>query len=351
MASVRERGGRYTGLYRTETGQQRSAGTFPTRKAALRAAQCRELGLPAPVILSRPARAGSVREYAGEWLAGHRLEPTSRETYGVILAKHVLPEFGQREIAKITQADVRSWFRKLESTRKSGALLAKIRTVANAMFATALADGLITRNPVEGLRTIPETSRQMRILTTGEYGRLITAAPERYRLMIRTMAETGLRWGEVIELRPEDLTGTMLSVRRVAQELSVPLRFEVKPYTKNGKTRVIKISAGLAGELVKAGEPGRLLFTRPDGSRISHDCFYESVWKPALRKAGISEFRVHDLRHTAISWWLHNGMPLESARDRAGHSSLAVTSRYVHARADAEDAALAALESSMTDAA
>jgi integrase len=51
--------------------------------------------------------------------------------------------------------------------------------------------------------------------------------------------------------------------------------------------------------------------------------------------------RVHDIRHTAISWWLNDdGMPLASVRDRAGHWNISITSRYIHAKKNAEDDAV-----------
>jgi integrase len=40
--------------------------------------------------------------------------------------------------------------------------------------------------------------------------------------------------------------------------------------------------------------------------------------------------RVHDMRHSAISWWVAAHIPLADVRDRAGHSSIAVTNTYIH---------------------
>jgi site-specific recombinase XerD len=53
-------------------------------------------------------------------------------------------------------------------------------------------------------------------------------------------------------------------------------------------------------------------------------------WKPAVIKAGIPGLRVHDTRHSAISWWTNSGIPLAAVRDRARHSNISVTSRYIH---------------------
>src|SRR5262249_1369753 len=53
------------------------------------------------------------RTYAESWLASHAIEESSRETVGIRLRKHVFPRFGQRPLASITPADIRSWDREL----------------------------------------------------------------------------------------------------------------------------------------------------------------------------------------------------------------------------------------------
>ncbi|HEY1823852.1 MAG TPA: tyrosine-type recombinase/integrase [Trebonia sp.] len=53
-------------------------------------------------------------------------------------------------------------------------------------------------------------------------------------------------------------------------------------------------------------------------------------WLPAIEKAGIRGLRVHDMRHSAMSWWANSGVPLADVRDRAGHFNISVTSRYIH---------------------
>lgn len=101
MASARQRDGRWTGLYRDQQGDQRSAGTYDTEKAALKATTAAEAieatGRSSRFTLSRPieifrteknARL-TVAECAPAWLSGHRLEPTSRACYQAMI-KHII---------------------------------------------------------------------------------------------------------------------------------------------------------------------------------------------------------------------------------------------------------------------
>jgi integrase len=60
--------------------------------------------------------------------------------------------------------------------------------------------------------------------------------------------------------------------------------------------------------------------------------------------ADVERVRPHDLRHTSASWLLDNGAKLVEVRDRLGHSSISVTSRYLHPVPGQSDSCLAALD-------
>ena len=50
----------------------------------------------------------------------------------------------------------------------------------------------------------------------------------------------------------------------------------------------------------------------------------------ACRRAGIKDFRIHDLRHTCAAWLVSMGVPLTEVRDLLGHSTVKMTERYAH---------------------
>jgi len=134
--------------------------------------------------------------------------------------------------------------------------------------------------------------------------------PARYVAMVLTDIETGLRWGELIALRPMDVDflRPLVTVHRVIVEVSRKFtatgeRMVVKPYPKNDEPRTLRINPELVDTLSRQVAtlglcPEQLLFSstgRADGNPISRNTFRTKVWLPALERAGLGfHVRFHD---------------------------------------------------------
>jgi len=83
------------------------------------------------------------------------------------------------------------------------------------------------------------------------------------------------------------------------------------------------------------------VFSRKNGARLEwlHRSFHE-----ARRRAGIEDFRIHDLRHTCAAWLVSAGVPLPEVRDLLGHASITMTERYAHLAPDNVRSAVARLD-------
>lgn len=169
MASVRERNGRFTGLYRDAEGRQRSAGSYPTRTEAKKAARAAEGGrLPVKAEAALPLKVRgkiTVASYSMQWFGSHPMSPHTKYVYDAILRVHILPTLGGRAMADVTTADIRSYFRSLEARETSAALGKKIKTVLSSMFQTAAEDGVIPVNVVRGVRFQATPPKRRRALT------------------------------------------------------------------------------------------------------------------------------------------------------------------------------------------
>jgi integrase len=361
MASARQRDARWTGLYRDRQGRQRSAGTFDGKTAALRAARAAE-ALEASGIDPRPvqtemaypsARRGriTVAGYCDQWLAGHRLEPTSRATYAAML-KHIVRELGVVPLADLAAPKVRAFIRQMEAGRLSSSTTGLIVTTLREMCKTAVDDGLMARDVTSGIKIAGRHTRELRILSPSEYRAVLAATPVHYKLLVEMAVASGMRWGELMGLQvgdviPNNGSGFTVGVRRVMIEVAG--KTSLRGYGKTPRAaRPVTIDHDLGERLIAVGRRDQDGFVfRAERGGVLHRSNFARTWKKACTVAGVEGVRPHDLRHTSASWLLDNGAKLVEVRDRLGHSSIAVTSRYLHSVPGQSDSCLAALDRAM----
>lgn len=338
MASTRERNGRWTGLYRGADGEQKSAGTFGTEDEALARAKVAELDAnpPETVEVYATSKRGrlTVAGYAPGWLASQILEETSRESYGNAV-KRIIRHLGCMPREDIAPDDVRKMLKALERAGLADATIACTLAVARPLLGKAACEGITFRI---------KDQHEMLVATREQARAIEDAIPARYKLLIRALFATGCRWGEMIAVRGTDIeqrgSGYVLKIRRVITQVGGT--HTERPYGKSPKAkRDITIPEMLALELMAYGD--KLCFVNARDGYLRRSDFRASFWEPACKKAGIPALRVHDCRHSHASWLANDPrVPLAAVRDRLGHSSLAVTSRYVHVMGD-DDPCLAVL--------
>ncbi len=175
--------------------------------------------------------------------------------------------------------------------------------------------------------------------------------------MVETEINTGLRWGELIALKPRHLDPTTgrLTVEETIVEVSVKnsptgQRMLTKPYPKDNEPRTMALPAELIAQLGdwitdhRLG-PGDLLFATRHGTPLSRNTFRTRIWRPAVAASGVDfPVRVHDLRHAHASWLLAGGSDLKSVMDRMGHAQITTTQKYLHTLPDADQKNLDALD-------
>ena len=298
------------------------------------------------------------REYVeGEWLPSKHIEPTTRAAYVSNLTKHFYPFFGRKQLHQITPGLVQDWVTKAAAGGLSARSIRKYHTMLHSIFARAVRDGLIVANPCAHTELPKVIVSKTRTLTPDEFDVLIAAIPERYRLMVETAIETGMRWGELIALKPKhvDFLRRTVTVQDTIMEVSkrhspTGERYVAKAYPKDNEPRTFGVSQDWldqVAEHITAHGLGRddLLFATAAGTPISRNTFRTRIWRPAVKASGVGfPVRMHDLRHAHASWLLAGGSDLASVMDRLGHAHIQTTEKYLHAPADADQKNLTALD-------
>jgi integrase len=250
---------RYTAVYVDLRRSIRSAGTFTSEKAADRAWQRAEVELRQGRV-GDPARGRQTfRRYVEQrWLPNHVLEPTTREKYTYYLGAHIFPELGPMRMADIFPEHIREWISRMQRGGQSAWTIQYCKSsILNSIFTTALNDQITYIHPCRGVKipTVPATPRT--IITPEQFDAIYAALPDAdAQLLVETAIESGLRWGELTELRVSDLdcVGRMLTVSRKVIELNREFhpdggRFLVKHYPKDKEYRRLKLSPQITAKL------------------------------------------------------------------------------------------------------
>jgi integrase len=286
--------------------------------------------------------------YAREWLEQQaHLAPRTQEIYRHQLEHHILPELddevaplGDLALNELTPEIIRIWYQALVVTR-SRSIAAKAYVRLRQVLSQAVDDERILRNPCRIRRGGVERHEEQRFATMGELLELAGAVPDRYRVMILTAGLAGLRQGELLALRREDvdLRAGVIHVRRKRQQLDSGEIIENEPKSDAGK-RTVALPEPLVNELrahmatfVKRGRDC-YVFTSVEGDPIERNNFRKRVWLPAVRSTRLRGLRFHDLRHTAGTLAARTGATTKELMARLGHSSANAALIYQHASAE-----------------
>jgi integrase len=312
------------------------------------------------ILFSDPGRL-TVVEYLQRWLtdtARYQVSEGTLERYERTCRNHLVPFFGRLRLRDLTAAHVRAFkARKIEeglNPNTVGVMQGVLATALNQ----AVDDDLIPSNPASRVKKAATRGQSpMRSRSSQEEAsRLLRAAEGTRGEALMTLAlRTGMRQGELAALRWEDidLAGKpSITVRRSADTRTKTRVFT----TKTGKERKIRIGPRTV-EVLKAHRAGQLeeriaatswvdpslVFPNTKGKIRRRDSVMCSL-RRFLGEAGLPVgVRFHDLRHTAGTLALRQGIPLHAVSRMLGHSDPAMTlRRYAHVLEDMrEDAARA----------
>ena len=157
---------------------------------------------------------------------------------------------------------------------------------------------------------------RLRSLTRDEYTRLIAELPEHLADMARMSVATGMRQANVKRLQWKQV-----SLERRHLWVSADQH-------KNGTAHSVPLNDAAMAVLVKLqGEHPLYVFTY-DGKPV--DQVNTKAWRAALKRAGIEDFRWHDLRHTFATWHREAGTPTHELQRLGGWKTQSMVERYAH---------------------
>lgn len=347
---------RYKARYEDPDGNERSK-SFPDRqkKAAEDFLIAIENDKREGKYLDRSRGRISVQEFAEKWRAAQTFDYTTRDRIGGRLKVQVYPFFEGRSVGSVRPSDIQGWQRWLQDRGISQNYRVLLFTHVATIFNAAVDDKRILENPCHAKSVTRPRAEQKKIeVWSHERARAVRAAlPDRYRIVVPVGAGCGLRQGEVFGLSPDDLD-------REAEEINIVRQIRIvenKPVfapPKRGKTRSVPLSSRVAAELDAyaqrfppttltlpwlhpGGKPvtARVYLVDYDGRPCMRGAFNSQVWRPALRKAGVTgptrDHGMHALRHLYASVLLDAGESIKALAQYLGHNDPGFTLRvYTH---------------------
>ncbi len=248
-------------------------------------------------------------------------KPNTKRGYRLALKNHLLPAFGDLAMTAITKTAVLNWFDRYSRNYPGGAN--RVLVELNAILNQAVKAGVLTKNPAKGI--IPnQTKKMIRFLSDGERARLLAALDQvsnHYQAhvdIIRLLLFTGCRKSEVLHLRWDEVAENTLTL--------TDSKTGPRLVWMGGEAMAI-LERQRQNRVSKMASP--YVFPHRDDA---HKCI-ENIywfWHRLRRRIGLSDIRLHDLRHSFASQAVRQGVSLPVLSKLLGHSNLTMTMRYAH---------------------
>lgn len=280
----------------------------------------------------------SLAEYLERWLKEKErtVKPRSAEFYRYNIQKYIAPRLGRVPLDKLTPLQVQTMMSDIADS--AGVSTAnKCRTTLNAALTQAVRWQLIHRNAVDAVDKLKETKREMSLWTPQQAAHFLdVAAFHRLYALFYLAMSTGMRRGELLGLRWQDVSPTAVTIRQTLVSVRGQITVST-PKTAKGNRRVATSPdvfdvleahrVRQESERFTAGEAwvnSGLVFTTEIGTAIHPDTF-KRYWSKVQKDAGVPKIRMHDLRHLHVSLLICEGIDPRTIADRVGHSRTSMT--------------------------
>lgn len=295
----------------TQTGVRRGTMRAPAHTSVREAAEELVVGM----------KSGRVRTRSGELY-----KPSATRSYEAALRDHVVPQLGPTRLGDVQRRDVQQIADDLLAKGRDRSTIRNALMPLRVIFRRAVEDGDVALNPCTHLRLPAVRGRRERIASPEEAEQLLAVLHERDGAIWATALYAGLRRGELMALRWEDvdLAAGVIHVERAYDEKE---RVDVEPKSRAGR-RTVPIVGALRDVLVeyraREHRDAGLVF----GSSAETPFQPSNVWRRAQtswKRAGLNPIGLHEARHTFASVLIATGVNAKAITTYMGHASIQTT--------------------------
>lgn len=240
------------------------------------------------------------------------------------LKNHLVPAFGKRKLDTIGPAEIERFKAEKLASGLDKKSVNNLLCVLRKLLNLAVEYGKLAHAPK--VKALKAEHKAYRFLDFEEMERFLAASEPQWKPLLVTALKTGLRVGELLALKWEDLdlvAGRLVVRRTLWRKLEGP--------PKGGRSREVPLS-DLAIATLKTHRHlrGPYVFCEADGARLNHNRVKELVPRTCKRAGLAKRLTTHDLRHTFASHLVMRGVSLKAVQELLGHSTIEMTMRYAH---------------------
>lgn len=290
-----------------------------------------------------PRMAGTTQAYLLEWLETVRpqLRPRTWQRYEELIRLHALPILGRVQVAQLGPERIQLCLTEALQKGLSPTTVSHLHAVLHRALAQAERWGVIARNPVALVDPPRMVRHEIQTFSPAQVRNLLaTARGDRLEAVWVLAVTTGMRQGELLGLhwREVDLDAGRLAVTGSLQRIRGVGLTITEPKTLRSRRQVILTPIAVSAlrqhqtaqrrERERAGDQWRdsdLVFTNVVGGPLQRDHVVKRNFDPLLIRAGLPRIRFHDLRHTAATLMLSQGVHPKVAADLLGHATVGIT--------------------------
>ena len=292
----------------------------------------------------------TVGQFLDTWLvevAKPKLRPLTYRSYESIVGEHLKPVFGRTRLAKLRPTAIQRYLNAVGDDGLNPNTVRNIRAVLRTALALAHRWGLISQNPASLVELPRMPSTEIAPLTRTEARQMVSALKgDRLEALYTLTLTLGLRQGEALGLRWSDIDfeASTITVEATLQRygrsyhLNEPKsrrsrrRLPLPPSLVNRllRHRTLQLEDRLRAGSAWSTNQWDLVFLTERGRPLNGPTVTRRLQR-LLVQAGLPKKRFHDLRHSAASFMLAEGVPMRVITEILGHSDASLTANvYAH---------------------
>jgi integrase len=287
----------------------------------------------------RPVNQGTVRPESSitfgafveqQWktLVFPTFKASTQHGYKAVVGVHVLPGWEKWRLRDIERLAIQQWITEQFARGRGWQTVRNAWVLVSSILETAVEYGYLDANPARGVKFPQKALKEKPAMIAGNsLGKLLEQLQEPHRTMVRLVAATGLRIGELLAVRwaAVDLDAGTLAVRESVYEG----KFQ-PPKTRRAQ-RTIPLGPQVVAtlrahrECVERRQPTDLLFSNRKGGALRESKLLTKVLQPAAEAAGLGRVTWHQFRHIHSSLLNDLKVPAKIAQEQLGHASITTT--------------------------